>query len=365
MLIRHFLGDPTEPRVAPAEAVRVFFRHLDAFALLPDLITHSDAFVHRSFLPGGNGVGGAVVLVAWMVAAGWAWRHRRRRLCSLNAVIAVALVVQLASISRIFGKVWYYLTLWAWGTMLLAVLAIGWTATALIAERRLWFNVGRGDAGAVDAGRGARVIALTVGSAATALSLIAAVNMQVPEPQLSKGLGLVIDPTVDAVEAGLGEATGRDGRYVVFWQDAVFIGAQGYGLVNELERRGLDVGVHPTWRVPVTPQRVLLPAEITAEIHLVSGRYIDEWRSRQGYEEVVAVDARSAAQQAEFDELRTGVIERLGELGRADLIEEIDINLFGASLDPELPRDVVDDLSEMLLLGEPIAVFIAPAGSTT
>jgi hypothetical protein len=175
----------------------------------------------------------------------------------------------------------------------------------------------------------------------------------------------VVDPTVDAIEAGVGAADGRDGSYVVFWQDAVFIGAQGYGLVNELERRGLDVGVHPTWRVPVTPQRVKLPDSTTAEVHLVSGGYIDEWRQRPGYVEVVAVDARSPEQRARFEELRAGVIEQLTELGRDDLVAEIDVNLFGASLDPTLPGSIVDDLSEMLLLGEPIAVFIAPTGSTS
>ena len=188
---------------------------------------------------------------------------------------------------------------------------------------------------------------------------------EVPEPNLSDGLRAVVPDTMTAVEDGIGSAVGRDGTYLVFWQDSVFIGAQGYGLVNELERRGLDVGVHDTWRVPVTYHRVLPPGSYDAEIHLVSGAYIDEWRERDGYVEVATVDVRSDSERARFDELRAEVGLRLTELGRPEVVETVDRNLFGASLDPALPQDVIDDLSEMLFLGEPVSVFIAPPGSTS
>jgi hypothetical protein len=62
--------------------------------------------------------------------------------------------------------------------------------------------------------------------------------------------------------------------------------------------------------------------------------------------------------------LRARVLDRFEQLGRSDLADILDINLFGVSLDPDLPADVVDDLSEMLVLTAPVAVFIAPAGST-
>jgi hypothetical protein len=186
----------------------------------------------------------------------------------------------------------------------------------------------------------------------------------VPEHQLSDGLRAVLPATTEALDSGLGPAVGPDGRYLVFWQDAVFIGAQGYGLVNELERRGYDVGVHDTWRVPVTPQRVFEPGDFDAELHLVSGRYIDEWRQRPGFVEVTEDDVRTPDERAEFDRLHAEVVHRLNEIGRSDLVDEIDINLFGASLDPNLPDDVVAALGEMLLLAEPIAVFLAPPGNS-
>jgi hypothetical protein len=174
----------------------------------------------------------------------------------------------------------------------------------------------------------------------------------------------VLPGTVDAIELGVGPAPGPDATYVVFWQDALFIGSQGYGLVNELERRGYDVGVHETWRVPVTPQRVLPFGSYDAEVHLVTGMFIDEWRQRDGFVEVAATDDRSPVERARFDELHDQVVERLVEIGRDDLVPVVDENLFGASLDPDLPQDVIDDMSEMIEIGLPVAVFFAPPGSS-
>lgn len=361
MLLRHFLGDPPEPAISLTTAIDVWVRHLDAPAALTAMITDPEAFVtisgtRPSDSIGGLAIGGLVTLVAWIATASIAVRRRIPGLVHLHAVVAVGLVLGLVSMARIFGKVWYYLTLWAWGTTMLAVAAICWTVAVLVVDR-----VRSADRLVAPA----TVVGALAIVAPTLLSLGAVASHEVPEPQLSDGLGLVLAPTVEAIEAGVGGTAGREGSYVVFWQDAVFIGAQGYGLVNELERRGFDVGVHPTWRVPVTPQRVKEQGEVTAEIHLVSGRYIDEWRARPGYTEVVEVDARSDEQRERFDQLRREVIAELGALGRDDLIDELDVNLFGASLDPTIPGSIVDAMSEMLLLGQPVAIFIAPPGSTS
>ena len=90
----------------------------------------------------------------------------------------------------------------------------------------------------------------------TAMSIGAAVVLDVPEPQLSDGLLAVVPDTEAAINAAIGPAVGPDGRYLVRWNDALLIGSQGYGLVNELERDGYHVGVQEAYHVPVTPQRV-------------------------------------------------------------------------------------------------------------
>ncbi len=357
-LYRHFAAEPPEAAIGTADAVRVFFRHLDAFAVAGDLVLRQSAFVHRSGLPGGSGWGGLLVFVLWIGASLIAWRRGHRRLRSLNVVIVVALAAQAVSISRIFGKVWFYLTLWAWATTLLVVVSIAWTLAVELAARSGTRTIER-----------APTAALVLGAAAALASVGSAFVLDVPEPQLSDGLRAVLPATIDAIERGDGALVGPEGRYVIFWQDAAYNGSQGYGLVNELDRRGYDVGVRPTWRVPVTRHRVI-PADgppgtvEDAELHLVTGTFIDEWRARPGFTEVVEYDRRSDAERDRFDELRARVRSRLAEIGRPELLVTVDENLFGASLEPGLPQDVVDDMSEMLLLSVQIAVFIAPPGSS-
>lgn len=360
-LVRHFTSDPpaSEPTIGLVEAARVFLRHLDAFGAAGSLVVRESAFVHRSGLPGGSGWGGAVVLVLWLVAVAIAWRRRHRLLLALDAVVAVALVVGAASIARIFGKVWFYLTLWLWASMLLMVVSIVWAAAVELDARRS----ATGSASNPPLVRRLVWPAAATGVVATVLSIAAAFALEVPEPQLSDGLREVLPATIDAVDAGVGDAVGDDGRYVVFWQDAAYNGSQGYGLLNELDKRGYHVFVQPAWRVPATPHRVI-DGPWDAEIHLVTGVYIDEWAQRPGYVEVVRYDRRDDAERARFGELRERVGLRLTEIGRPDLVEGVDRNLFGTSLAPGLPQDVIDDLSEMLLLSVPVAVFIAPSGST-
>ena len=357
MLWRHFTGEPSEPVVPLATAVKVFLRHLDVFSAGWSVLTHTDGFVVRSSVPAesagsGSPILGFVVLFVWIIAALTAFRMREYVLNALNLVLAVALTAGLVSMSRILGKVWFYLTLWSWMTMLLVLVSVLWTGVLVVRRRAElpdeWLRFG----------------AVGVLALSTLLSLGAVVVHEVPERTQSDGLRAVVAPTVDAIEARTGAAVGRDGTYLVVWQDAMYIGSQGYGLVNELERRGFEAGVRDPWRVPVTAHRVLPPGSYDAEIHLVSGPYIDEWRVRDGFVEVIEVDLRSDEEREQFADLRDRVMSRLDELGRNDLVDTVDRNLFGASLDPDLPRDVVDDLSEMLLLGAPLAIFIAPAGST-
>ena len=254
------------------------------------------------------------------------------------------------STARIFGKVWYYLTLWSWSIALIAVAASVWTFVA-------WWEA---------AGRRR----LPVGRAAMAVLALAGVvfvrdSMMVdpPEDHLSRGLDALVDPTVDALRSGEGAATGPDGVYAVIWDDAYFFGSQGYGLINELERRGFTARAYNTFRVPVTPQRIIDPSQATAEVALVTGVNVADWRTRPGVVEVAYYEPRKAAQLAEFALLREQAIDELQRAGLADVVALVDTNLMLARLDPRLPDGVEAQLARMLVLGEETAVFIAPPGS--
>jgi hypothetical protein len=353
-LIDHFGTEQAEPAIGLGAALRLLTQHFDLAALGWDLLARHDAFVHRAGrFDDGVSIVGALVIAAWVGAAVWAWRRRHSPLLALHLVAGVMFVAGLASISRIFGKVWFYLTLWMSGTVLLVVLALAWTLWILVSER-----TSKLDRRLVPA------LALAVGAVVTTASLVAAVGLDVPEDDLANDVYEIMPAVTEALDANVGAATGTDGSYVVFWQESVVPGAQGYALMNELERRGYRVGVHPTWRVPATEHRVRRDGEYTAEVHLVSGAWIDDWRDRPDHVLVVEYDDRDPEQLARFVELEARVTERLNEIGRPELVDEFQRNIFGTSLRPELPNDIVDDLAEMLLLGEPIAVFIAPPGST-
>lgn len=353
MLQQHFMN-PSEEPIGVTAGLKVLLRHLDV--------------VHAVFGGGGSGgfvqaayqgersiVPGAVMLVVWLVSVVVAWRLRHRALLLLHATLGVTLLLETMSMVRIFGKVWYYLTLWAWSVTVL--MAIAAAATFVVWVRRRLGDRSRTPLLRAAVAGGAALAVFSFGSL-----LVDAADAQPPEPRLSTPLAAVIEPTVQAVRDGVGAADGPDARYVVTWSDAFFFGSQGYGLVNELERAGLHVGVDPTFRVPVTPWRVVDRAGVAAEIHLSTGSYIDEWRARGDAVEVAYVDPRTPEEVAEFDSLHAQVVTGLQAAGLDDLVPEVDTNLFGASLDTRLPSAVQSAMARMLIIGEPIAVFIAPAG---
>ncbi len=353
MLQQHFMNPPEEP-IGITAGVKVLLRHLDVWHAVFGG-GGSGGFVDAAYQAERSVVPGAVMLVVWLAAVAVAWRLCHKALLWLHATLAVTLALETMSMVRIFGKVWYYLTLWAWSVTV--AMAIVSAATFVVAVRR-W----RGDASR----RPLLVGSMAAGAALALFSFVSlmvdAADAQVPEPRLSAPLGALVGPTVQAVRSGVGAAEGVDARYVVTWSDAYFFGSQGYGLVNELERNGLDVGVDPTFRVPVTPQRVVDRSQVQAEIHLATGSYIAEWRGKPDVVEVASIDLRTPAEVAEYDDLHQFVLDGLSAAGLDDVVPLVDTNLFGASLDPRLPADVQTAMARMLVIGQPAAVFIGPAG---
>jgi hypothetical protein len=184
-----------------------------------------------------------------------------------------------------------------------------------------------------------------------------------PEERLSSAVGSLAAPTYDAVVEGVGAATGPDDRYVVRWSDAADIGSPGFGLLNELERRGLDVFADEYFHVPVTDHRVGPRADAVAQIHLATGRYIDAWREVPDAVEVASFDSRTPEQKEESAAVRARLIDRLEAEGSPDLVPLVDTNLFGMSVDPRLTDADQADLTRLIELGQPMVVFIAPPPS--
>lgn len=350
MLRRHFLSPPEDP-VGFGVGLKTVLAHFDITRVLTGTVTRNDDHLATlDDLAGGQWVIGAVVLLVWIGAFAVAWRLHDRRLVRLHAVVAVGVGVAVLSTGRIFGKVWYYLTLWSWSIALLAVAASVWTAI-------VWWE--RRDGRPLPLSR----VAIAVLVVAGVFFVKDAAMVDPPEPRLSRSLDAVLDDTATALADGVGAADGKSGVYAVVWNDAYYFGSQGYGLINELERRGFDARAYETYRVPVTPHRITDPSSATAEVVFATGINVAAWRDREGAVEVAFFEPRSAEELDEFDRLHDEVVAELDAAGLDDVVEMVDSNLFGASLDPRVPADTEHKMARMLVLGQETAVFIAPAGT--
>lgn len=315
---------------------------------------------------GGFNVPAALLLLTGAGTAALAWRRGYRDLLLLHAVLGAALVLGLVAISRIFDILWYYLVLWLWGTMVLAVVAAGWTLARYAGERLADTDTDTGAGGAA-----ARRRSLSrAGAAAMAVALVGvsakftydAAFVEPPAKEESDILAHVLPPLADELRSGDLPGGGEDGRYLVRWRsDALAIGSQGFGLLLALEREGFDVGVMEGMATGAVEHRVRPEADATAGVEYVVGEeHIERWRDLPGSVEAVYYEPRSDAERERFDELHERAVERLEEEGLDHLVTLLDENLFRTGIAPETPPDVSGMVTEMMDLGLPVAVFVAP-----
>jgi hypothetical protein len=359
-LLRDYFEHPPERPVGFRTGVRLELLHLDISKITQDQRNDTGSLVNAAGDPDGSIVPGLLVLALWGASVVIAWRIKHSRLLRLDLVIGVSLVLAVISMARIFGHLWFYLMLWSWAITALMLFAIVWTAVE-VARRRIHPDGRSRILKAGTAVAGAFIVVSSVTLAADAR------NVDPPAPELSSVLAAVMPPTEQALLDHKGTATGRDGRYSVTWSDALYIGSQGYGIVLDLERHGFKAGVPGFARVPMTTSRVVEPADATAVVHLATGFHIDEWRKIPGAVEVAYDEPRSPQQQAEYARLRSEVIPMLHAAGLDDIIPQVDDNLFGAAIDDRLTspgnQPIQTRLQEMLDLGLPTAIFLAPPGT--
>ena len=247
---------------------------------------------------------------------------------------AVALVLGTASMARIFGRPWFYLTLWAWGitTVLRRRGACG--------PRWPGGSTGRPPHAAE---RSAATVAVAAAGVAVVASLAHGGRVRRrPPPRGAAQQRRRRAGRPDVRRRGRRASARRPGptaRYVVRWSDAADIGSPGFGLLDELERRGLDVAADEYFHVPVTDHRVAAagrgrrpdpPGHGRVHRCLAGGA-----RGRRGGH-VRPPDARAAG--ASTPAVRARLIDRLAAEGSADLVPLVDTNLFGMSVDTRLSR---------------------------
>jgi hypothetical protein len=243
--------------------------------------------------------------------------------------------------------------LWAWVIAAFMLLAVGWTGVVLTGRRPA-------EARRATIPRVAAVALVAIAVVGLVRFSVEAPDTEHADEELSLVLAELVSPTAAALEDGVGAADGKAGHYLVMFDDAVAIGSQGYGLLNELERRGFDVGMDPGFAVIVTRHRALDAVDATARVVLATGVNAERWSEVPDAVEVARTDPRSPAEREEFDELRSSVIEELRAAGLEELVPGVDTNLFGTSIDARAPTSAQQAMSRMAELGVPTAVFVVP-----
>lgn len=351
-LVDH-LATPTEDPIGLRAAAPLMLERLDAWQLLVGETADPGTYIRVLEGPGPTSGRGLATLAVWIVSVGAAVLLRSHRLLALHAVVGVSGLVGWVAISRIFGVPWYYLMLWAFGIGALMVLAIAATVAASIARTRFWARSGPSPTALA-------AIGLALVAAVSIRLLAIAPDATTATPDQTAQLARLVPGTVAALESGEGAASGRDGRYLVAWDDAVGGGGGGIGLVNELVRRGFDVGVGPDESVRVGAHRVLAPERATARIVLASGGWVEYWASQPGAQVVAFDDPRSVEERREFAEVRQATLERLESLGRDDLKEKLDTDLLDVALNGSVPPELELAVARMLDIGVASAVFVLP-----
>ena len=350
-ILRENFAHPTEiPIGLGGRAVEVWLADLDLWRLP----RHGSSF---DVAPLGSPVSGLILLCAWAAAVGITWRRRDAApsIWRLHLVVAVALLLGLASVTRIFGLVWSYLLLWARGTTVLVVVATVWSAASAWAKG----PPGRCPPRWVARGGVAVLLAVLVGSTAGLTATAARATM--PDPEESTVLAHLVPDTVDALLEQRAPGGGPSGRYLVRWSDAMAVGSAGYGLVLELERAGVDVGGPANYATNLVPHRVRRPVDATATVTFVRGaEVVERWQSNPEVVEVASFDPRTAGEVARSQQLRAGLDARLRAADLDSLADLMDQNLLVASLDERLPSELRPDIRELIQLGQPAAVFVGP-----
>ncbi len=293
-------------------------------------------------------VGFVGLLVLWALAVRAARSRRATAELHLHALLAVAWVLAVVSIARIFGPFFEYTVRWLWLLAVLVITASVWT---------LWRS--RQDTDAVPG----RWTTLGVVSIAGVVALVASVQFATR----AGPTGAIDSRIVEGLVPEVVDDLDRSDHYLLRWWDPAVLGATGFGMVLELERRGFTVGVDEQFAAAALPHRVQYESSAAAVLYLVLGEVsIERARRTPGLVELGGFEPRDAADRERSDELRAEIERLLTDAGQADRIPLLDAYYGQAQLlfnEPAPPPEVLDLLGEYIDLRQPAVMFRAQPGT--
>ena len=287
---------------------------------------------------------GLLLFVALVVGGVFALR-RDRSLLTLFGVVAGSSVVGLVATSRVFGEFYDYVIRWMWiqAGLLVAVSAVG-------IARRIVVRVDRDRLLAVGLVSLIAVSAVGVGASAGARPPYA------PDSRIVAGLAPQLEERLGTRAADL----------VLRWHDPASLGGTSFGLVLEMEKRGIEIHVEPWAGAAARRHRVLVESEADAVLWLVTGpENIAAFERRPDAVKLAETDPRSDGDKEESDRLRERIEESMVEAGHPEWIDLLDSQyghmqiLLFTPIDDELFAAAAR-YSEIRL---PTAVFEVPVGA--
>jgi hypothetical protein len=256
----------------------------------------------------------------------------------------------LSTLTRIFGPIYDYIIRWMAVITAFTVVLCLWTLWTWWSRR----------ATAADTGGSPHTIPVVLAAVAglcLAIASVSALDAEVPLPRDSQITAELARQTLDGIDP--------DTTYLIRFHDPVSLGAPGIGLLNELERQGVDAGVDTWLSANVQPHRTMTEEDADMLLLVVIGTpAIEEARQRAGAVELADV-ALDPADAARSEELRAQVEDALSRIGREDLVPRLD-EQYGVSqveAEPGLPADVLDLVAQYRALRLPAAVIAVPIGS--
>ena len=213
------------------------------------------------FVAKGAAVPAVLVLLATVGSGLLAWRRGAADAARLAAVAVVLAVIGLVATARVNGILANYLVRWWWVVALLLWLAIGWclveAVRALPARRRANGSSARGRG----PGRLAPAAGFLVATGTLVLVAVSSADA-LPAP-------LPVAPPSDAIAhlaPTTARAVGRDGPYLLSWDDPVSLSGVGPGMFTALRLAGLDVVAGHDQSMAVGAWRVAPPIRVNGVI---------------------------------------------------------------------------------------------------
>lgn len=202
----------------------------------------------------------AILVVAGVVL----WRRDVGGVRSLLATLAVTFVLGMVAVARTVGLAFDYRLRWTYIPAMVGLVIIGWAGWILVAER--WPRAGS---------RVLTPVALAALAVVGGVNVYTAATAGTPQNDDSAAVASLTEQVLDHLP---------DTEGTVLVTDALHSGAwHARGLVLQLERRGIDVGVEESLANEYGRHRVVdSPADVGTLLVVTRDEYIDDIAARPG-----------------------------------------------------------------------------------